>query len=89
MSARQKPCPDCRDLIVTAAAPNGGRLRLEPYPAPRGKYRVDVLAHGLVVLTNRQNDSARTKRYDPHKCTPAGKAVRRPEVRPQQLELGL
>lgn len=87
MTVRQRPCPDCGDVIVTAAAPNGGRVALEPYPTPGGgRYRVDVLAHGLIVLTNAQRTSARTKMYDPHKCGPA-KPTRRPEARPVQLAL--
>ena len=89
MSIRQRTCPECGAAVVYAAAPNGGRVPLEPWPAPDGRYRVDVLGRDLVLLDAGQPDSARTKRYDPHgpDCTPARKAVPR-GGRPTQLALG-
>jgi hypothetical protein len=85
MSARQVPCRKCGDAVVLATAPNGGVMPLSPDPA--GKYRVDVLGRDLVVLSDGQETSARTRRYDPHSCVPAGKAVPR-GGRPTQLTIG-
>lgn len=88
MTIRQKPCPQCGAAIVYAAAPNGGRVPLEPWPAPDGRYRVDVL-DDLVILPVDAPSSSATKRYDPHgpACVPAGKAVPR-GGRPTQLAIG-
>lgn len=85
MSVRQTPCKKCGDAIVLAAAPNGGVMPLAPYPDPDGRYRVEVLDH-LRVLEPGESTSSAVKRYDPHDCVPAGKAVPR-GGRPAQLEL--
>lgn len=87
MSRRVKPCPDCGGGVAWAAAPNGGRIRLDPHPDPAGKYRVDVLTHGLKLLAAEEASSNLTKRWDPHVCITARTAAPR-GGRPQQLTLG-
>lgn len=89
MSRRMKPCGGpggCGGGIVKAKAPNGGWMKLEPYPDPQGEYRVDVLDDALVVLADGEPSSARTKRYERHRCVPAAKAAPR-AGRPTQLAL--
>lgn len=85
MTARGKPCPGCGAEIVYIHAPNGGRIPAEPYPDPAGRIRVDILRRNLIALGAGQPASARTRRYEPHRCGPIG--VRRPELRPEQLAL--
>ena len=90
-----RPCTGpggCGDGIVYAKAPNGGTLKLEPFPlAPSEKsdraVRVDVLDRDLVVLAAGEPSSERTKRYERHRCVPAAKAVPR-AGRPTQLAIG-
>lgn len=81
---RPTECRDCTDEIVLARLPNGGWMRLEPYPDPTGSVRVEVLAGGLRVMGKAEPWNRRQKRWSRHKCVPASKAVRRP---PQQLVL--
>lgn len=87
---RQTWCdgPDgCGAAIVKAKAPNGGWMRLQPWPDPTGPIRVEVLAQ-LRVLRSFEPSNRYTKRYERHTCVPARKAVARPpEQVPEQLPL--
>jgi len=86
---RQTFCdgPDgCGAPIVKAKAPNGGWMRLEPWPDPAGEVRVEVLAQ-LRVLPRFEPSNRNTKRYERHRCVPARKAVTRPAKPAEQMTL--
>lgn len=86
-ATRQTFCDRCGAPIVTARAPNGGWMPLEPYPDPEGKVRVEVL-HQLRVLPAFEPSNRNTKRYEKHHCVPAHKAVPRPaDDAPEQLPI--
>jgi hypothetical protein len=88
-STRQTFCDGpkgCGAPIVKAKAPNGGWMRLEPFPDPEGTVRVEVLTY-LRVLPRFEPSNRSTKRYEPHRCVPPGKAVGRPAELTEQLAI--
>jgi hypothetical protein len=61
-------------------------MRLEPFPDPEGTVRVEVLTY-LRVLPRFEPSNRSTKRYEPHRCVPARKAVPRPQEDTEQLAI--
>jgi hypothetical protein len=79
----------CGEQVTYAAVPGrpGKYVTLAAYPDMEGTVRVDVLARGrLILLDPDQPGSARTKRYERHRCVERG--VRAPGKRAQQLTIG-
>ena len=87
MTREQTPCADCGAPIMLArvAGKPSARVPLEPFPDRAGDVPVVVLRHYLMVVGRDEGGS--TKRYERHRCVPAGRIVRAPEHRAQQLDL--